>query len=56
MTSQATVSVVGDEVTADLHTAQTGVAAGQALVLYDDDVVLGSATITATERAASQPA
>jgi tRNA-specific 2-thiouridylase len=56
MTSHATVTVADQTVTAELHTPQTGVAAGQALVLYDGDVVLGSATITATERSASLPA
>jgi tRNA-specific 2-thiouridylase len=50
------VTVADQTVTAELHTPQTGVAAGQALVLYDGDVVLGSATITATERSASLPA
>jgi tRNA-specific 2-thiouridylase len=47
MTSAATVTVHGAGVVAELHTPQRGVAAGQALVMYDGDVVLGSATITA---------
>jgi tRNA-specific 2-thiouridylase len=47
MTSPATVTVDGDAVLAELHTPQRGVAAGQALVCYDGDAVLGSATITA---------
>ena len=46
MTSPATVTVEGGRVVAALHVPQRGVAAGQALVLYRDDVVLGSATIT----------
>ena len=37
-----------------LHTPQVGVAAGQALVMYDGDTVLGSATITSTERTAHE--
>jgi tRNA-specific 2-thiouridylase len=52
MTSPASVVVDGDRVTARLGVAQRGVAAGQALVMYDGDVVLGSATITAARRAA----
>ncbi len=43
----ATVDVAGDDVQVRLSTAQRGVAAGQALVMYDDDTVLGSATISA---------
>jgi tRNA-specific 2-thiouridylase len=38
--------------TALLHTPQRGIAAGQALVMYDGDRVLGSATIVSTEREA----
>ena len=53
MTSPATVSVSGDDVTATLSVPQTGVAAGQALVMYDGDTVLGSATITAASLAAA---
>jgi len=45
MTSPATVTLEGDEVRAELAVPQRGVAAGQALVMYDGDVVLGSATI-----------
>jgi tRNA-specific 2-thiouridylase len=52
MTSPATVTVDGPGVTATLHVPQAGVAAGQALVMYDGDTVLGSATITAAYRAA----
>jgi tRNA-specific 2-thiouridylase len=47
MTSPATVEVSAAEVVATLDVAQTGVAAGQALVMYDGDTVLGSATISA---------
>jgi tRNA-specific 2-thiouridylase len=43
----AVVTVSGGGVTARLDTPVRGVAAGQALVLYDGDRVLGSATITA---------
>jgi tRNA-specific 2-thiouridylase len=45
----ATARLDGDGVTVRLHEPQRGVAAGQAIVLYDNDTVLGSATI---ERAA----
>jgi tRNA-specific 2-thiouridylase len=50
MTSPATVTLDGDEVRAELARPQRGVAAGQALVMYDGDTVLGSATITAATR------
>jgi tRNA-specific 2-thiouridylase len=53
--SPATISVSGAQIVARLHTPQRGVAAGQALVCYDGDTVLGSATISATRRAC-QPA
>jgi tRNA-specific 2-thiouridylase len=43
----ATVEIDGPDVRAVLTAPQRGVAAGQALVLYDGDVVLGSATIVA---------
>jgi tRNA-uridine 2-sulfurtransferase len=46
MVSPATVSVRTDGVSAQLHSPQHGVAAGQALVMYAGDAVLGSATIT----------
>jgi tRNA-specific 2-thiouridylase len=52
MTSPAAVTVAGATVTATLDVPQRGVAAGQALVMYDGDAVLGSATITAARRAA----
>jgi tRNA-specific 2-thiouridylase len=45
------VQVGDDAVVARLHGTQRGVAAGQALVMYDGDVVLGSATIAAGRRA-----
>jgi tRNA-specific 2-thiouridylase len=48
----ATVRVSGREVVARLHGTQRGIAAGQALVMYDGDAVLGSATITSAVRAA----
>jgi tRNA-specific 2-thiouridylase len=56
MTSPATVTVAGHSVSAALDVPQRGVAAGQALVMYDGDVVLGSATITSARRAADVPA
>jgi tRNA-uridine 2-sulfurtransferase len=42
--------VSSDRIVARLHGSQRGVAAGQALVMYDGDVVLGSATISAAHR------
>jgi tRNA-uridine 2-sulfurtransferase len=48
MVSAATVTVHDAGVAARLHSPQRGVAAGQALVLYDGDEVLGSATIAGT--------
>jgi tRNA-uridine 2-sulfurtransferase len=51
MVTPATVRVGADTVVAHLHGTQRGVAAGQALVMYDDDCVLGSATIAAGRRA-----
>ncbi|HEX6756398.1 MAG TPA: tRNA 2-thiouridine(34) synthase MnmA [Mycobacteriales bacterium] len=45
--SPATVSVDPDAVEVTLHSPQRGVATGQAVVLYDGDTVLGSATIAA---------
>ncbi|HET8583236.1 MAG TPA: tRNA 2-thiouridine(34) synthase MnmA [Jatrophihabitans sp.] len=53
MTSPATVTVDGAALTATLDVPQRGVAAGQALVMYDGDAVLGSATITAASRRAA---
>jgi tRNA-specific 2-thiouridylase len=54
MTSPAHVTVDGSSVSATLDVPQQGIAAGQALVMYDGDVVLGSATITAARRADAQ--
>ena len=51
MVSPATVTVTDGDVVARLHAPQRGVAAGQALVLYDGDEVLGSATIASTRSA-----
>jgi tRNA-uridine 2-sulfurtransferase len=51
MVTPATVQVGADAVVARLHGTQRGVAAGQALVMYDGDLVLGSATIAAGRRA-----
>ncbi|MCL2781799.1 MAG: tRNA 2-thiouridine(34) synthase MnmA, partial [Actinomycetia bacterium] len=45
MVCPAEVRVDGETVTARLRAPQRGVAAGQAMVLYDGDFVLGSATI-----------
>jgi tRNA-specific 2-thiouridylase len=44
----ATATPDGDLLRVRLHTAARGVAKGQAAVLYDGDVVLGSGTIAAT--------
>ncbi|MDP9094882.1 MAG: tRNA 2-thiouridine(34) synthase MnmA [Actinomycetota bacterium] len=46
----AAISVRDDAVLARLHAAQRGVAPGQALVMYDGDVVLGSATISGARK------
>lgn len=48
MVSRARVTVDADRVRAELTDPQRGVAAGQAVVFYDGDVVLGAATIEAT--------
>jgi tRNA-specific 2-thiouridylase len=42
----AVVTVTGDTLTAQLRQAERGIAAGQAIVVYRGDTVLGSATIT----------
>ncbi len=52
----ATVRVAGREVVAHLDQPQRGVAAGQALVLYDGPRVIGSATIESAIRSAGIPA
>jgi tRNA-specific 2-thiouridylase len=44
----AVATVGAGEVEVRLHEPVRGVATGQAVVLYDDDVVLGSATVTGT--------
>jgi tRNA-specific 2-thiouridylase len=54
LVSPATVSVDGANVVAQLHHPQRGIAAGQALVMYDGDLVVGSATITGTVTAAQR--
>jgi tRNA-specific 2-thiouridylase len=45
----------GDTLRISLDEPARGVASGQAAVLYDGDAVLGSATITASRRAAMTP-
>jgi tRNA-specific 2-thiouridylase len=47
----ATATLTGERLRVTLHEPQHGVATGQAVVLYDGDTVLGSATIAATGRA-----
>ena len=49
-TSAATVQIHDDTMVALLDGTQRGIAAGQAIVLYAGDEVLGSATITAAHR------
>ncbi len=51
MVSPAQVQPDGTRVLARLEVAQRGVAAGQALVMYDGDTVLGSATLSSAARA-----
>ena len=51
MVSSARVELEPDGVVARLDAPQRGVAAGQAMVMYDGDRVIGSATITASRRA-----
>jgi tRNA-specific 2-thiouridylase len=51
MVSPASVSADNHELVARLTQPQRGIAAGQALVMYDGDRVVGSATITSAERA-----
>jgi tRNA-specific 2-thiouridylase len=48
-----TAELVGDELRVRLAVPARGVAPGQAVVLYDGDRVIGSATIDRTERAAA---
>jgi len=54
MVTPARIDVSGTRVVAHLHGSQRGVASGQALVMYDGDVVLGSATISAAHRVAAR--
>ena len=51
MVTPATVQVGRDAILARLRGTQRGVAPGQALVMYDGDIVLGSATIASARRA-----
>ena len=51
--SPARLTIGAGHVVARLGRSQQGIAAGQALVVYDGDEVLGSATITAAYRAAA---
>ncbi len=46
-----TASLAGEELDVELHEPVRGVARGQAVVLYDGDRVVGSATIESTRRA-----
>jgi tRNA-specific 2-thiouridylase len=46
MVHDATVTALGRGWSIGLDSPAQGVAAGQAAVLYDGDVVLGSATVT----------
>jgi tRNA-specific 2-thiouridylase len=48
--------LAGDELRIGLRRPARAVAPGQAAVLYDGDIVLGSATIAATDRAAAESA
>jgi tRNA-uridine 2-sulfurtransferase len=52
-TVPATASVHSGQLLVRLHEPQHGVAPGQAVVLYDGDRVLGSATIAVAQRAAA---
>jgi tRNA-specific 2-thiouridylase len=49
---RATVHVAGDDVRVDLHDPASGIAPGQACVIYDGTRVVGSATISRTARVA----
>ncbi|HSY14465.1 MAG TPA: tRNA 2-thiouridine(34) synthase MnmA [Jatrophihabitantaceae bacterium] len=55
MVTAAEVQIGSDGVAARLASPQRGVAAGQALVMYDGDEVLGSATIRSARRADGRP-
>jgi len=55
MVSAATISGAGEgAIVARLHEPQRGVAAGQAIVMYAGDQVVGSATIASAERAIAE--
>jgi tRNA-uridine 2-sulfurtransferase len=54
-TFPATCELDGDDLKIRLHTPARGVARGQAAVLYDGPVVLGSGTISATVATAPSP-
>ena len=49
---RATVDVAGPDVRVTLHDPASGIAPGQACVIYDGTRVVGSATISATDRVA----
>jgi len=51
-TFAATATPDGDRWTVRLHASARGIAAGQAVVLYDGDVVIGSATIESARKTA----
>ncbi len=53
LTSEASIKATPDGLLATLVEPQRGVAAGQALVMYDGDRVLGSATISSAQRMAA---
>lgn len=50
----ATATVDGDELLVSLHSSARGIAAGQAVVLYDGETVRGSATIDHAQRRLSE--
>jgi tRNA-specific 2-thiouridylase len=52
----ATAVVDGDTLRVELATSARGIAPGQAIVLYDGDVVIGSATIASARNRATVPA
>jgi tRNA-specific 2-thiouridylase len=51
---RAVVTVSGDDVAIELLDPAQGIAPGQAAVIYDGTRVVGSATISATERVAAR--
>ena len=46
----ATATVLGERILIDLHDPASGIAPGQAAVLYDGTRVVGSGTIASTAR------